>query len=77
MAEGSKLTPAGKVVVGLFVAACLFGAYYFFIHGRGGGNAAQDTGTAPRASGPAPAPAYASPKVEVGIAYGTEKENWL
>ena len=77
MAEGSKLTPAGKVVVGLFVAACLFGAYYFFIHGRGGGNAAQDTGTAPRASGPAPAPAYAGPRVEVGIAYGTEKENWL
>ena len=42
MAEGSKLTPVGKLAVGVFVAACAFGAYYFFVHGRAG-NAGQDT----------------------------------
>jgi hypothetical protein len=70
------MTPAGKVVVGVFVAACVFGAYYFFVHGRGG-NPTHDTGSTQHGPGPAPVVQYTGPKVEIGIAYGTEKENWL
>jgi hypothetical protein len=76
MAEGSKLTPAGKAVVGLFVLACLFGAYYFFIHGHGS-NSTPETGGTPHTPGHGLQTEYTGPKVEIGLAFGTEKENWL
>src|SRR6185436_471639 len=74
-----KLTFAGKLVVFLFIAACLYGAYYLFLRRPLGGNA----GTAPSGDGKTePAKTGGlfggdAPEVEIGIAYGTEKERWL
>jgi len=74
---GPKLTFAGKLIVALFVAGCLYGAYALFLRKPLGGSGA--------ASGAQPAPQKEGgglfggdgPAVRVGIAYGTEKERWL
>lgn len=73
-----KLTAAGKLVIFLFIAGCLYGAYYLFLRKPLGGFGTTAPGSQP-----------AAPKeggglfggdgaeVRVGIAYGTEKERWL
>jgi hypothetical protein len=72
MADGPKLTALGKLFILIFIVACVFGAYYFF------------TGTTPWGShGKSPSSSgildslSSGDQVEVGIAYGTEKQRWL
>ena len=64
------LTFAGKLVVLLFIAGCLYGAYALFMR--------RPAGTASPSSSPTTrAEAGDGSTVEIGIAYGTEKERWL
>jgi ABC-type Fe3+ transport system substrate-binding protein len=76
-----KLTSAGRLVVLLFVAACLYGAYYLFVRKPIGGGTAKPGGStpAPQASGQGGGVFGGgdAPAVTIGIAYGTEKERWL
>jgi hypothetical protein len=67
--EGPKLTILGRIFILIFIAGCGYGAYLLF-----------------NATRPAPSPGPGSdnsPKgaalneVEIGIAYGTEKQRWL
>ncbi|HSS48731.1 MAG TPA: substrate-binding domain-containing protein [Thermoanaerobaculia bacterium] len=68
------LTFAGKLVVLLFVAGCLYGAYALFLRRPvSGGRQSQTTAN----DSAAPAAANEGGRVEIGIAYGTEKERWL
>jgi ABC-type Fe3+ transport system substrate-binding protein len=73
MPDAPKLTGLGKVFIVLFVLACLGGAYYLFIQkpkltagnrGSSGGDSVLDS-------------FGSQDHVEIGIAYGTEKERWL
>jgi ABC-type Fe3+ transport system substrate-binding protein len=71
--SGPKLTFAGKLVVFLFVAGCLYGAYALFLRRPlGGPRPAPGSSAAPAAT-----PTDTGARVEIGIAYGTEKERWL
>ncbi|HET9235249.1 MAG TPA: substrate-binding domain-containing protein, partial [Candidatus Eisenbacteria bacterium] len=64
--SSSKLTWAGKLFVLLFVAGCLYGAYYLFARKPIGNKEA------------APVAVRESDEhVRIGIAYGTEKERWM
>ncbi len=65
------LTFAGKLVVLLFVAGCLYGAYALFLR-RPLSGPHQDQTTGQAAVTPDD-----KDRVEIGIAYGTEKERWL
>jgi len=65
--EGPKLTALGKVFIFLFIVACVAGAYYLFV-GKKSFQATKDAASS-LLSGGAP--------VEIGIAYGTEKQRWL
>lgn len=69
--SGPKLTFAGKLFVFLFVAACLYGAYYLFLRKpigirQEGGKDESSSGLLSDRSA-----------VRIGIAYGTEKDRWL
>lgn len=69
------LTTLGKLVVFLFVAGCCLAGYYLLMRGSGSSG-----GSPPAASGTEAAGSEAeAPRgtVEIGIAYGTEKERWL
>src|SRR5215470_17825191 len=65
----TKLKPAGKIVVFLFVVACLAGAYYLFVGRKSTQSSGGSSGSSSIFS--------SSPEVEIGIAYGTEKQRWL
>jgi ABC-type Fe3+ transport system substrate-binding protein len=68
MADEPKLTGLGKVVVFLFIAACLTGAYYLFA----------GKPKIPKLSSSSGGGIFSStPDAEIGIAYGTEKQRWL
>ncbi len=67
MSNGTKMTPLGKTVIFLFLAACFYGAYHFFFQG---------TSTAPGTL-EATGGGATGTQVEIGIAYGTEKRQWL
>jgi ABC-type glycerol-3-phosphate transport system substrate-binding protein len=73
MADGPKLTGLGKLFIFLFIAACVAGAYYFF--------AGKTPGSSPGKSGNPSGGMFdglsGGEQVEVGIAYGTEKQRWL
>lgn len=73
--DGPRLTIFGKLFVFLFIAACAGGAYLLFakkpIQGHTESSHAE-TSTAPTATNKGGGPA-----AEIGIAYGTEKQNWL
>lgn len=75
-----RLTFAGKLVVFLFIAACLYGAYYLFLRRPLGQSTAApgETGekSEPEKSGGLFGGSDA-PTAEIGIAYGTEKERWI
>ncbi len=72
MAQRAKLTTAGKIVIVLFVLACIGGAYYLFMSDR------QPDPHPSQVSQPAPAQTQPPPgEVTIGVAYGTEKERWL
>src|SRR3974377_1923377 len=64
--EGPRLTFLGKLFVVLFVVACAFGAYYLFSGKKSLKEAIPGSGIL-----------SSGPQVELGIAYGTEKERWL
>jgi len=75
MAEGPKLTALGKLFIFLFIAVCAAGAYYFFTNktpwsspGKGAGSSGSGGILESFGSGE---------QVEIGIAYGTEKQRWL
>src|SRR5215470_9859714 len=64
-----KLTGLGKLVIFLFVAACIAGAYYLFA----GKPKMPKLGSSSSGGG-----IFSStPDAEIGIAYGTEKQRWL
>ena len=65
--DGPKLTALGRVFVFLFILACLAGAYYMFM-GKKSLQATKDAASSLLSGGP---------PVEIGIAYGTEKQRWL
>jgi ABC-type Fe3+ transport system substrate-binding protein len=74
MSDGPRLTALGKIFIFLFVLLCGAGAYYFFTRdnhantkGRGGSSSG---GVFDSITG-------GSEQVELGIAYGTEKQRWL
>lgn len=73
MADGPKLTGLGKFFIVLFVAGCVAGAYYLFVHKpKSAGTRGSSSGTDSVFDS-----FNSSDHVEVGIAYGTEKERWL
>lgn len=65
----SRLTAFGQFVILLFVLACGYGAYVLFTR--------QAPGPAQPGEGPRDVGAPAGATVELGIAYGTEKQRWL
>jgi len=65
----TKLKPAGKIVIFLFVVACIAGAYYLFVGKSSSRGTTGSSGSSSIFSG--------SPDVEIGLAYGTEKQRWL
>jgi hypothetical protein len=73
MADGPKLTGLGKFFIVLFVAGCVAGAYYLFVQKpKSAGTRGSSSGTDSVFDS-----FNSSDHVEVGIAYGTEKERWL
>src|SRR5271165_903561 len=73
MADGPKLTALGKLFILLFIGVCVAGAYYFF---------SNKTPWGPSAKSGTPAGGIldslgSGDQVELGIAYGTEKQRWL
>jgi hypothetical protein len=66
--QQQRLSAAGKVVVALVVLACIGGAYWL-IRGRTGTPSEPGASTATSSGSGA--------RVEVGIAYGTEKQRWM
>jgi Ca-activated chloride channel family protein len=73
MADGPKLTGLGKFFIFLFIVVCVAGAYYFFTN--------RSPWSSPGKSGNASGGMFDGPgsgdQVEIGIAYGTEKQRWL
>jgi ABC-type glycerol-3-phosphate transport system substrate-binding protein len=72
MADGPKLTALGKVFILLFVAFCVAGAYYFFNQ-----NKLSKPKGAPASGGMFDSLTGSGEQVDLGIAYGTEKQRWL
>jgi ABC-type glycerol-3-phosphate transport system substrate-binding protein len=73
MADSPKLTALGKIFIFLFVVLCAGGAYYFFNNnasGRKGKSSSSSGGVLDSLTG-------GGEQVELGIAYGTEKQRWL
>ncbi len=65
--DGPRLTPLGRAFVFLFVIGCIAGAVYLFMGKR---SIVDAKNAIVSAFSPAP-------QVEIGIAYGTEKQQWL
>src|SRR6267142_1174957 len=65
--DGPKLTGLGKAFIFLFIVACIGGAYFLLA-----GKKAQEATTSRMTS-----LLGGGPPVEIGIAYGTEKQRWL
>src|ERR1700730_17693061 len=74
MADGPKLTALGKLFIFLFVVLCGFGAYYFFTNKTPWGSSSKSGGTP---SGGVFDSLASGDEVQIGIAYGTEKQRWL
>src|SRR5260370_5527398 len=66
--SGPRLTALGKIFIFLFIVACIGGAYYMFTCQKGLEDAKNKAGSLLGTGGP---------PVEIGIAYGTEKQRWL
>jgi Ca-activated chloride channel family protein len=73
MADGPKLTFLGKLFILLFVGLCVAGAYYFFTNKTPFGSASKSASS----SGSILDSLSGGDQVEIGIAYGTEKQRWL
>ncbi|HSY50748.1 MAG TPA: substrate-binding domain-containing protein [Thermoanaerobaculia bacterium] len=72
--NGPKATYLGKIVIFAFVIACGYGAYRMYQSSNG----KPATGSQPSSASPGVA-SFGSdaPQAEIGIAYGTEKKQWL
>ena len=70
--DGPRATFLGKVVIFAFIIACGYGAYKLFIQ-RGG----TSRGTSPAGAAKSIFGGSEAPSAEIGIAYGTEKKNWI
>jgi ABC-type sulfate transport system substrate-binding protein len=70
--EPPKLTGLGKLFIILFVAACAYGAYYLFSSQRSGNKGGAQQSTSSSSGG-----LFSGSSVTIGVAYGTEKKNWL
>ena len=73
MADGPRLTALGKIFIFLFVALCVTGAYYFFQNNRATNKSKAPVGS----GGMLDSLTGGGNAVELGIAYGTEKQRWL
>src|SRR5271165_2498118 len=74
MADGPKLTGLGKVFIALFIVGCLAGAYYLFIQEPKGPSGAKGSSS----GSDSVFDSFGSKdQVQLGIAYGTEKQRWL
>jgi len=71
--DGPKATFLGKVVIFAFIIACGYGAYLLFSQNRGktGGGSKSSSSSKSLFGG------SEAPSAEIGIAYGTEKKNWI
>jgi len=65
--DGPKLTLLGKLFILLFVIACFAGAYYLFLGKKAVDQTKEVTGNL----------LGGGPQVQIGIAFGTEKQRWL
>ena len=72
MSDGPRLTALGKVFIFLFVVLCGVGAYYFFNK-----DTQSKSKTLGSAGGVFDSLTGNGEQVELGIAYGTEKQRWL
>ncbi|HEX9501668.1 MAG TPA: hypothetical protein VGA10_08450, partial [Thermoanaerobaculia bacterium] len=70
--DGPRATFLGKVVIFAFIIACGYGAYWLFIQNRGKIGKASPSSSSKSIFG-----GNEAPSAEIGIAYGTEKRNWL
>ena len=74
MPDAPKLTGLGKVFIALFIFVCIGGACYLFVQKP------RQTGSNQSSSGPGSVFDSISGnqnQIEIGIAYGTEKQRWL
>ncbi len=79
---GPRLTGLGRIAIILFIAACVAGAYQFFVRGRagsGGGSTSSSLQPSDSSTGAGSnaAPVANGDRVVLGMAYGTEKQRWL
>jgi len=74
MSDGPRLTALGKIFIFLFVVLCGAGAYYFFTRDNQLKTRAKGAGSS---GGVFDSITGGSEQVELGIAYGTEKQRWL
>jgi len=72
--SNTRLTFLGQVIVFLFVIGCGYGAYYLFTQRNAPPPASGGTSVAAEADSPK---GSSAPSVEIGMAYGTEKQRWL
>jgi hypothetical protein len=73
MADGPRLTALGKIFIFIFVALCFGGAYYFFTINTAGNKSKSSSSS----GGMLDSLTGGGAEVELGVAYGTEKQRWL
>ena len=71
MSDDSKMSVLGRLVLIAFVIGCFYGAYYYFF------KKTPTTSTTSNRDSSSQSSSAAGDKVEIGIAYGTEKKLWL
>jgi hypothetical protein len=74
MSESPQLTWPGRLVLLLFIGACVFGAYRMLVKP---GAPLSSSSPTPGPGGSMASSGGGSAGVQVGIAYGTEKKRWL
>src|SRR5215469_10348192 len=65
--DGPKLTPLGRAFIFIFIIGCIVGAYFLFV-GKKSFESTKNAASSILGGGP---------PVEIGVAYGTEKQRWL
>ena len=71
-ASNTRLTWLGQLIVLLFIAGCAYGAFILFSRKDGNSGASKSSGNDAPASS-----TTGGQMLELGIAYGTEKQRWL
>jgi ABC-type glycerol-3-phosphate transport system substrate-binding protein len=70
--SGPRLTGLGKLFIVVFIAGCIAGAYYLWQKQSAKSSPESASGTSKSSSS-----FFSKDMVEIGIAYGTEKQRWL